>query len=186
MTLQNRLIMAPLTRFRSDDNHVPLLPMVKTYYTQRASSPGTLLISEAAFISPQGSGYASVPGLWTQDQLKAWKQITDSVHEKGSFIYAQLWALGRAAGEAFMKEKGLDVVSASNIPISEKSAVPRPLTEEEIQEFIKAYATAAKNAVEIGGFDGVEIHGANGYVCYTIQPPHLAIPKQANTRATDI
>lgn len=164
MTLQNRLVMAPLTRFRSDDNHVPLLPMVKEYYAQRACVPGTLLVTEATFISPQAAGYPSVPGLFHPDQLKAWKEVTDAVHEKGSFIYCQLWHLGRAASADFMKSKGLDVVSSSATPIDEKSAVPRALTEEEIQETIKAYADAAKAAVEVAGFDGVEIHGANGYV----------------------
>jgi NADPH2 dehydrogenase len=162
VNLKHRVIMAPLTRFRSDDNHVPILPLVKDYYVQRASVPGTLLITEATFISPQASGYASVPGLWTQEQLKAWREITDAVHAKGSYIFCQLWALGRAAGAPFMESKGLDVVSSSGIPISEKSAVPRELKEEEILQFIKAYADAARNAIEVAGFDGVEIHGANG------------------------
>jgi NADPH2 dehydrogenase len=96
--------------------------------------------------------------------LKAWKEITDAVHEKGSFIYVQLWALGRAASADFMKKKGLDVVSSSDVPISKNSSVPRPLKEEEILKTIGEYAQAAKDAVEIAGFDGVEIHGANGYV----------------------
>lgn len=164
MTLQNRLVMAPLTRFRADDNHVPILPMVKDYYAQRACVPGTLLVTEATFISPQASGYASVPGLFHPDQLKAWKEVTNAVHEKGSFIFVQLWALGRAAGKDFMASKGLDFTSSSATPIDEKSPTPRALTEEEIQEFIKAYADAARAAVEVAGFDGVEIHGANGYI----------------------
>jgi NADPH2 dehydrogenase len=170
VTIQNRLVMAPLTRFRSDDNHVPILPMVKEYYAQRACVPGTLLITEATFISPQASGYPSVPGLFTPEQLKAWKEVTDAVHAKGSFIYCQLWALGRAASADFMNSKGLDVVSSSAIPIDEKSAVPRAMTEEEIQTMVKAYADAAKAAVEIAGFDGVEIHGANGYVFFPSTP----------------
>jgi NADPH2 dehydrogenase len=164
MTLQNRLVMAPLTRFRADDNHVSILPMVKEYYAQRACVPGTLLVTEATFISPQASGYPSVPGLFHPDQLKAWKEVTDAVHEKGSFIYAQLWALGRAASADFMKSKGLDVISSSATPIDDQHAVPRAMTEDEIEEMIKAYAKAAKAAVDIAGFDGVEIHGANGYV----------------------
>ncbi|KAF2432013.1 FMN-linked oxidoreductase [Tothia fuscella] len=164
MELKHRVIMAPLTRFRATDAHVPILPMVKEYYTQRACVPGTLLITEATFISPQASGYANVPGLFEPAQLKAWKEITDAVHEKGSFIYCQLWALGRAATKAEMDKKGLDVVGASAVPISEKSAMPRELREEEIRQFIRDYADAAKAAVEVGGFDGVEIHGANGYL----------------------
>jgi NADPH2 dehydrogenase len=164
MNLQHRIVMAPLTRFRSDDDHVPILPLVKEYYSQRASVPGTLLITEATFINPQASGLDSVPGLWTQEQLKAWKEVTKAVHEKGSFIYCQLWALGRAAAEKVLRKQGLDVVSSSAVPIDEKSATPRELKEEEILALIKAYADAARNAVEIAGFDGVEIHGANGHV----------------------
>jgi NADPH2 dehydrogenase len=126
--------------------------------------PGTLLITEATFISPKASGYPNVPGLFTTAQLKAWKEITDAVHEKGSFIYVQLWALGRAATTSFMEERGMDVVGASAIPIAQNSSMPRPLEEAEILKFIGEYAKAAKDAVEIAGFDGVEIHGANGYV----------------------
>lgn len=147
--------------------------MVKEYYSQRACVPGTLLITEATYISPKASGYPSVPGLFKEEQLKAWKEVTDGVHEKGSFIYCQLWALGRAASAEFMKSKGLDVVSSSATPIDEKSATPRALTEEEIQEFIQAYADAAKAAVDIAGFDGVEIHGANGYVVFFLRLVHL-------------
>lgn len=161
--LQHRVVMPPLTRFRADEQHVPL-PIVKTYYEQRASVPGTLLITEGTFISPEASGYANVPGLWNQDQLSAWKTVTDAVHAKGSFIYVQLWALGRTADKAFMESRGLEVVSSSPTTLNEKSGTPRELTEEEIQTYIKNYARAAKNAVEIAGFDGVEIHGANGYL----------------------
>lgn len=162
VTLKHRIVMAPLTRFRASESHVPLLPMVKDYYVQRACVPGTLLITEATFISPQASGYANVPGLYEPAQLKAWKEITDAVHEKGSFIYCQLWALGRAASKDELAKKGLDVVSSSAVPISEKSSMPRELKESEIEQLIKDYGDAAKAAVEIGGFDGVEIHGANG------------------------
>jgi NADPH2 dehydrogenase len=103
-----------------------------------------------------------VPGLFTTEQLKAWKQVTDAVHAKGSYIFVQLWALGRAARAPVLEAKGLDVVSASDIPISEKSPKPRPLREDEIWTLVNDYKTAAKRAVEEGGFDGVEIHGANG------------------------
>lgn len=168
ITLHNRLVMAPLTRFRADDNNIPILPMVKEYYAQRACVPGTLLISEATYISPQAQGYPNAPGLFKEEQLKAWKEVTDAVHEKGSFIYCQLWAMGRAAVPAFMKSQGLDMISSSETAMDGDSEVPRALTEEEIEEFIKAYADAAKAAVEVAGFDGVEIHAANGYV-----PPTL-------------
>jgi NADPH2 dehydrogenase len=166
MTLKHRIIMAPLTRFRASDSHVPLLPMVKEYYVQRACVPGTLLVTEATFISPQGSGYGNVPGLFEPAQLKAWKEVTDAVHEKGSFIYCQLWALGRAASKDELAKKGLDVVSSSAVPIGKDSSLPRELTESEIEQLIKDYASAAKAAVEVAGFDGVEIHGANGYVLH--------------------
>jgi NADPH2 dehydrogenase len=163
LTLGHRLAMAPLTRFRASDDHVPLQPMVSTYYAQRASSlPGTLLISEATFVSPQASGYANVPGLWTQDQLASWKKVTDAVHAKGGYIFVQLWALGRAASGKELQKKGLRVVSASAVRLSEHHAVPEELSEEGIWNIIGEYAAAARSAVLEGGFDGVEIHGANG------------------------
>jgi NADPH2 dehydrogenase len=161
--LAHRIALAPLTRFRADDNHVPL-PMVKTYYEQRASTPGTLLITEATFISPEASGYANVPGLFADDQLAAWREVTEAVHARGSFIYVQLWALGRAAKPDNLAAKGLRVKSASAIPMDSNSHVPEAMTEEDIQHTIKAYAEAAKAAVEVAGFDGVELHGANGYL----------------------
>jgi NADPH2 dehydrogenase len=162
--LQNRVVMAPLTRFRADDDHVPL-PFVPEYYAQRASVPGTLLITEATFIAPQAGGYGNAPGIWSQAQIQAWKKVTDAVHAKKSFIYLQLWALGRAADPSQLKkelgEKGV-VQGAGDIPF-EGGATPTPLTEEEIKEYIGLYAQAAKNSIE-AGFDGVEVHGANGYL----------------------
>ncbi|KAJ5174958.1 Chanoclavine-I aldehyde reductase [Penicillium canariense] len=162
MELSNRIAMAPMTRFRADDSHVPL-PMVKEYYAQRAAVPGTLLITEATFISPQAGLYPNVPGIYNDAQIAAWKEVTDAVHAKGSYIYVQLWALGRVASADLLKASGFEVVSASDIPASADAPTPRPLTEEEIQAYIQAYAQAARNAVA-AGFDGVEIHGANGYL----------------------
>jgi len=159
--LQHRVVLAPLTRFRAGKDHVPL-PIVKEYYAQRASSPGTLLITEATFISKQAGGYPNVPGIWNAAQIKAWKEVTDAVHAKGSYIFCQLWALGRAANGAVLAGDGCKVVSASNISLK-GGDTPEPLDEEGIQSFIQDYATAAKNAIE-AGFDGVEIHGANGYL----------------------
>ncbi|KAK0296100.1 hypothetical protein LTS00_005385 [Friedmanniomyces endolithicus] len=162
--LSSRLAMAPLTRFRADDAHVQL-PFAKDYYTQRACVPGTLIITEATFISPEAGGYANVPGIYNDAQIKAWKEIVDSVHEAGGIIYLQLWALGRAASaEVKTKEETGDVVSASDVPMADNSPKPRALSEEEIEAYIKAYASAAKNAVEGAGFHGVEVHGANGYL----------------------
>jgi NADPH2 dehydrogenase len=139
--------------------------MVQTYYAQRASSlPGTLLITEATFVSPQASGYANVPGLWTKEQLTSWKRVTDAIHAKGGYVYVQLWGLGRAASGKELSKKGLKVVSASAVPLSDNHNVPTPLTEDGIWKIIGEYASAAKSAVEEAGFDGVEIHGANGYL----------------------
>lgn len=161
--LSNRLAMAPLTRFRADDDHVQL-PFVKEYYSQRSCVPGTLIITEATPISARAGGYNNVPGIYTDAQIKAWKGVVDAVHAKGGVIYMQLWALGRAADPSVLKKDGYDFCSSSDIPMSDNSPKPRPLTEEEIQIFIKDYANAAKNAIEGAGFDGVEIHGANGYL----------------------
>jgi len=162
--LSNRIVLAPLTRYRADDSHVPL-PFVADYYAQRASYPGTLLITEGTFISPQAGGYTNVPGIYNVAQIEAWKNVTAAVHAKNSFIFMQLWALGRTADPSVLKqelgEKG-KVVSASNIPL-EDGATPEALTEEEIWDFIGYFKQAAKNAIE-AGFDGVEIHGANGYL----------------------
>lgn len=164
LELQKRVVMAPLTRFRADDDHVPL-PMVAEYYAQRASVPGTLLITEATYIAAQAGGMANAPGIWSDAQIASWRNVTDAVHEKKSYIYLQLWALGRAAfPQELQKELGAKgvVKSAGDIPF-EGGATPTPLTEEEITEYVGLYAQAAKNAIR-AGFDGVEIHSANGYL----------------------
>ena len=162
--LSNRLVMAPLTRFRADDNHVPL-PMVKEYYTQRASVPGTLIITEATIINEPAGGYPNVPQIFSDEQIAAWKEIADAVHEKGSFLWLQLWALGRVADQEYKRSTGSgDLISSSDVPVAEGAPAPRPLTEDEIQEYIQAYASAAANAVKKAGLDGVEIHAANGYL----------------------
>jgi NADPH2 dehydrogenase len=162
--VQNRVAMAPLTRFRADDAHVPH-PFVAEYYAQRASVPGTLLVSEATYIAPLAGGYGNAPGIYSQAQIESWKKVTAAVHEKKSFIYLQLWALGRASDPSqLQKEFGSSgvVKSAGDIAF-EGGAKPTPLTEDEIKEYIGWYTQAAKNAIE-AGFDGVEIHGANGYL----------------------
>ncbi|USW48088.1 Putative NADH:flavin oxidoreductase/NADH oxidase, aldolase-type TIM barrel, oxidoreductase Oye [Septoria linicola] len=161
--LSTRIALAPLTRFRAEDDHV-ILPLAQTYYEQRGCVPGTLLISEATLVSKQAGGYQNVPGIYTQEQIDAWKAVTKSVHSKGSYIYLQLWALGRVADPKVKQaEDSSDVVSSSAVPYQEGATVPRELNENEIQQYIKDYASAAKNAIE-AGFDGVEIHAANGYL----------------------
>ncbi|PLB50101.1 NADPH dehydrogenase [Aspergillus steynii IBT 23096] len=163
LDLKHRIAMAPMTRNRADDHHVPL-DIAREYYAQRASTPGTLLINEGTFISARAGGMENVPGIWNDEQIKQWRTVTDAVHSQGSFIFCQLWALGRAAGPEVLAKDGYSVISSGNLPISESTAVPKPLTEDEIREWISDYAQAAKNAIA-AGFDGVEIHGANGYLC---------------------
>ncbi|PYH98215.1 NADH:flavin oxidoreductase/NADH oxidase family protein [Aspergillus ellipticus CBS 707.79] len=160
--LAHRLAMAPMTRFRADEQHVPL-PMVAEHYEQRAAVPGTLLITEATLISPRAGTYRHVPGIWSEEQIAGWRKVTDAVHKKGSYVYMQLWGLGRVADATALKEEGgYDLVSSSAVGV-QGGAVPRELPEEEIYGFIGEYAQAAKNAIA-AGFDGVEIHGANGYL----------------------
>jgi NADPH2 dehydrogenase len=138
--------------------------MMEEYYAQRGCTPGTMLITEATFVVPQAGGYDFVPGLWDPEQLRAWKKVTDAVHAKGSYIVCQLWALGRAASAKVMTKEGLEVISSSSIPITPKSSVPRPMSKDEIWNMVGGYAMGARNAVFEAGFDGVEIHGANGYL----------------------
>ncbi|KAG6855543.1 hypothetical protein H0H87_001316 [Tephrocybe sp. NHM501043] len=158
--------MAPLTRFRADDKHTPL-PHVVEYYTQRSSVPGTFIISEATFIAQRAGGYANAPGIWSEAQISAWRKITDAVHAKRCYIYLQLWALGRAAtpSQLTAEDPSLAYVSASDLPLPTPGAlIPRALVVSEIEEYVETYATAAHNAVHLAGFDGVEVHGANGYL----------------------
>lgn len=139
--------------------------MVAEYYAQRACVPGTLLITEATIIAPPAGGYPSVPAIFSDEQIAGWKKVVDAVHAKGSFLYLQLWALGRVADQEVLRSTGSgDLVSSSDVPVAEGAPAPRALSEEEIKDYIKAYAQAATNAVKKAGFDGVEIHGANGYL----------------------
>ncbi|KAF9481767.1 FMN-linked oxidoreductase [Pholiota conissans] len=134
------------------------------------------MISEATFIAPQAGGYANIPGIWNEEQITAWKKVTDAVHAQGSYIFLQLWALGRAALPRILeRESGLSCsdpttspyVSCSSIRLSNRkpsSPTPRALSIPEIKQYVQWYAQAAENAVKHAGFDGVEIHGANGYL----------------------
>jgi NADPH2 dehydrogenase len=162
--LKHRVVMAPVTRFRADDDHTPL-PIMAEYYAQRASVPGTLLITEATYISAAGSGYENAPALYSTEQIEGWKRVTDAVHAKGSLIFAQLWAMGRAAKpEILARENGSKLLAPSAIPISSKDPVPQEMSETDIMQFIRDYAQAARNAIFAAGFDGVEVHAANGYL----------------------
>ncbi|KAI9058709.1 NADH:flavin oxidoreductase/NADH oxidase [Trametes sanguinea] len=167
ITLGHRVVMAPLTRHRADKDYVHT-DLAVTYYAQRASVPGTLLITEATFIAPFAGLFDQVPGIWNDAQIAAWKKIVDAVHAKGSYIYLQLWTLGRAADVTELRKVNPEYpfVSASDIPLPDKNAGerPRPLTKAEIKEYVDAFAQAARNAVHGAGFDGVEVHCANGYL----------------------
>ncbi|KAK3345974.1 NADH:flavin oxidoreductase/NADH oxidase family protein-like protein [Lasiosphaeria hispida] len=161
--IKHRIGMAPLTRMRSTDDNVPV-PLMKEYYSQRASDPGTLIITEGTFISPEAAGgFPKAPGIWSREQVAAWKTITDEVHHQGCFIFCQIFSMGRAATANEAKKQGLEVVGPSAIPIDEHAAVPRALTVDEIRKTVQDFANAAKNAID-AGFDGVEIHGGNGYL----------------------
>ncbi|SMR63252.1 unnamed protein product [Zymoseptoria tritici ST99CH_3D1] len=161
--LQHRLVMAPLTRYRADDNCVPM-DIAKEYYTQRACVPGTLILSEAVQISPRCVGRDNAPGIWSEAQMAAWKDIVDAVHAKGCYIWCQLWVQGRAADPAVQRRRGSRFMSSSAVPHCPEAETPEEMTEKDILEVIDDYRAAAKNAIEGAGFDGVEVHGGNGYL----------------------
>ncbi|MBQ4813000.1 alkene reductase [Pseudoalteromonas luteoviolacea] len=166
ITMQNKLLMAPLTRCMADDNLVPTAEMAQ-YYARRADSG--LIISEATIIRPDGQGYPNTPGLFSPAQIDGWRKVTDAVHEKGGKIFAQLWHTGRVAHPHFYG--GDEVLAPSSETV--EGTVPRmreltyitptPASPEQIQQLTIDYAQAAANAID-AGFDGVEIHGANGYL----------------------
>ncbi|KAI1164822.1 FMN-linked oxidoreductase [Nemania serpens] len=161
--VSHRIGMAPLTRLRATAEHVPT-PSMKEYYSQRASVPGTLIISEGTFVSPSATGgFPGAPGIWNDDQVAAWKAITDEVHRKGSFIYCQLFAMGRAADAESARAAGVSILGPSAIPIDASASIPRAMTIEEIKQTVQEFATASENAIR-AGFDGVECHAANGYL----------------------
>uniref|UniRef100_L2G9G2 Nadh:flavin oxidoreductase nadh oxidase family protein n=1 Tax=Colletotrichum fructicola (strain Nara gc5) TaxID=1213859 RepID=L2G9G2_COLFN len=167
MDLAHRVVMAPLTRYRADDDGAPILPMVAKYYADRASTPGTLLISEATAVSPADIGDLNLPGFSTEAECAAWKQVFDAVHAKGSYIFQQLWSLGRAADPDFVKGRGYKYCSSSDVQMTGRPVPPEPLTEDEIWVKINAWRDAAKKVVAAGG-DGVEIHGAQGAHGYLV------------------
>jgi N-ethylmaleimide reductase len=168
LQLSNRVALAPMTRARSGKDRVPK-PMMAEYYTQRASAG--LIITEATVISEQGIGWVESPGIYTDEMTEGWKQVVDAVHEKGGIIYLQLWHCGRASHSSF--HNGEKSVSASAITINEESIhtpegkkpheTPRALETDEIPGIVEDYRRAAERA-KAAGFDGVEIHSANGYL----------------------
>ncbi|MCW8334580.1 alkene reductase [Vibrio paucivorans] len=166
ITLQNKILMAPLTRAMADDNLVPTQQMAD-YYARRAESG--LIISEAVIIRPDGQGYPNTPGLFSPEQIIGWRTVTDAVHEKGGKIFAQLWHTGRVAHPHFFDGEFVLAPSAvaveGTVPRMRELSytVPKPASKEEIEQLVADYSQAAANAID-AGFDGVEIHGANGYL----------------------
>jgi NADPH2 dehydrogenase len=135
------------------------------YYAQRAHLLGTLLITEAVFISATSRGRdINAPGIFTSEQIAAWAEVAKAVHKRGCYIFMQLWHVGRAARPHVLQQQGLKMVSSSAIPIGPGYQTPREMSEDEIHTCIADFAVAAQNAVEVAGFDGVEIHAANGYL----------------------
>lgn len=160
--VKHRIGMPGLSRFRGTDDHVPT-PMMKEYYSQRSQVPGTLIITEADIISPGAGGYPNAPGIWNEEQIAAWKTITDEVHRSGCSIICQIFHVGRAAVPEIAKKEGIEIVSSSAIAHGEDAPVPRALSVDEIKQIVQDFADAAKNAIR-AGFDGIELHAANGYL----------------------
>lgn len=163
----NRILMAPLTRGRATREHVPT-PVMVEYYRQRASAG--LIITEATGISRQGSGWPYAPGLWTAEQVAAWRPVTEAVHAAGGRIIAQLWHMGRMVHSSFLGGEAPVSASATRAPGKAHTYdgrqpydEARPLRTDEIPGLLDDYRHAAKNAIE-AGFDGVQVHAANGYL----------------------
>ncbi|KAF1060078.1 MULTISPECIES: alkene reductase [Burkholderia] len=167
LTLPNRIVMAPLTRARSGDERVPNALMAR-YYAERASAG--LILTEATSVTPQGVGYAKTPGIWSDEQVEGWKLVTQAVHEAGGKIFMQLWHVGRISDPIFLDGQLPVAPSAiaagghvSLVRPERAFVTPRALELDEIPGIIAAYRKGAENA-KLAGFDGVEIHGANGYL----------------------
>lgn len=167
-TLPNRMVMAPLTRNRSAAGYVPTELMAE-YYAQRASAG--LIITEASPINPQGIGYPHTPAIYNNEQVAGWRKVTGAVHAKGGRIFLQLWHVGRISHPSFQPDGTLPVAPSAIKPAGDAFTyqgpqpfvTPRALETSEIPGLIEDYRKAARNAME-AGFDGVEIHGANGYL----------------------
>lgn len=169
ITLKNRILMAPLTRCMADEELVPTQAMAN-YYARRAEAG--LIISEAVIIRPDAQGYPNTPGLFNSAQIDGWRVVTDAVHQAGGKIFAQLWHTGRVAHPHFFTKSGSTQVLAPSAVGVEGSVprmreltyqIPKAVTHDEIAQLITDYSQAAANAID-AGFDGVEIHGANGYL----------------------
>jgi 2,4-dienoyl-CoA reductase-like NADH-dependent reductase (Old Yellow Enzyme family) len=167
LELPNRILMAPLTRARATDERVPT-PLMRDYYVQRASAG--LILSEATSVSPVGVGYANTPGIWSEAQIEGWRAVTQGVHAAGGRMFLQLWHVGRISDPSFLD--GMPPVAPSAIAAKGNVSLlrpprpyplPRALATEELAGVVEGYRKGAENAQK-AGFDGVEIHGANGYL----------------------
>ena len=167
LTLPNRIIMAPLTRCRAGAGRVPTDLMLE-YYTQRASAG--LILSEATAVDPMGVGYPDTPGIWSEAQVTAWKKITTAVRAAGGRMFLQLWHVGRVSDPVYLNG-ALPVAPSAIAPSGHVSLIrplkpfvtPRALDRDELPGIVAAYRHGAENALR-AGFDGVELHGANGYL----------------------
>lgn len=167
LTLPNRIIMAPLTRSRSNEQRIPN-ELMSQYYQQRASAG--LILTEATVMDPKGAGYANTPGIYSDEQVQAWKKITEAVHAKSGRIFLQIWHVGRISDPMFLNGD-LPVAPSAIRPTGHVSLVrpykdyvtPRALETAEVEQIVRGYRHAAENAKK-AGFDGVEIHAANGYL----------------------
>lgn len=182
LSLPNRILMSPMTRCRASEDRIPNALMAE-YYTQRATAG--LIISEATSVTPMGVGYPRTPGIWSDEQVEGWKQITSAVHQAGGRIVMQLWHVGRISDPAYLG--GQQPVAPSAIAakghvslLRPKRAfvTPRALARAEIPGVIAAYRQGAENA-QRAGFDGVEVHGANGYL------PDQFLQSRTNQRTDD-
>ena len=167
LNLPNRVIMAPLTRCRASEGRVPN-PLMAEYYAQRASAG--LILTEATSVMPMGVGYPDTPGIWSAEQIEGWQRVTQAVHAAGGRIFLQLWHVGRVSHPDYL-DGALPVAPSALAPEGHVSllrpkrdyVVPRALETEEIPAIVEAYRQGAINA-KTAGFDGVELHGANGYL----------------------
>lgn len=167
LQLRNRIIMAPLTRCRASAGRVPNALMAE-YYRQRASVG--LILTEATSVTPMGVGYPDTPGIWSDEQMEGWKLVTDAVHQAGGLIFLQLWHVGRISDSSYLDGELPVAPSAiaaeghvSLVRPEKVYEVPRALETDELPGIVEAYRKGAENAKR-AGFDGVEIHGANGYL----------------------
>ena len=188
-TLKNRIVMPPMTRSRASQPGNSANKLMAEYYAQRASAG--LIIAEGTQISPMGQGYAWTPGIYSQEQIDGWKLVTDAVHRNNGVIFAQLWHVGRVThpdniggqqpvSSSAIKAEGVKVFvdNGTDKPGFVETIEPRAMTKDDIKNVVAEYRQAAQNAIK-AGFDGIELHGANGYLV------NQFIDSQSNARTDE-